>query len=145
MIRILCNECHSIYDKVEKENLPIDTLSNRIDNGDETNINENMIKKGMNKSKAIQLAWSANLTSITNSNINAAQDVWWREPNNNRFKTDLYIILNDSNSKTLYIFKLPGNTIKIRQVINISEHYPNFLFNINSVCLPHHLILGVVL
>lgn len=116
-IRILCNDCHRIYDRVVKEKIVAKPLSVNNAKQDESDLIEKMIRDQMNKSKAIGLAKSAGLTSLANSNtifsnVSAAQDVWWLEPHNSKFQTDLYIILNKDILKTLYIFRLPANTIR---------------------------------
>lgn len=74
-------------------------------------------EKRMTKSEAINMAREKFLTSLDNSNtlfsnINAAQDVWWLEPSNIKFASDLYFVLNNEKTQTLYIFKLPANTIR---------------------------------
>ena len=124
-IRILCNTCHKKYDnskqfhEIASERIEV---VNPVDSGNvklkEIKIIEKLIKeKRMNKSKSINMASSKFLTSLDHSNtlfsnINAAQDVWWLEPSNNKFRSDLYFILNNDKIQTLYIFKLPANTIR---------------------------------
>jgi hypothetical protein len=75
-----------------------------------------LITKEMNKSKALQAAQANGLSSLSNtntifSNIIQVQKGWWLQPSNNKFKRDLYLILNDDKVRKLYIFKLPANTI----------------------------------
>lgn len=111
-IRVLCKECHRKYDKVTKEG----TLTEKKTIAEESIVIENLIQSQMNKSKAMKIAYANNLTSLTNSNtifsnIISNLDSWWLQPHNDKFKSDLYIILNDSRLKKLYIFKLPANTI----------------------------------
>jgi hypothetical protein len=119
-IKILCKECHRKYDKVIKEEKVISKKTSIVDEGI---IIENLIKNQMNKSKAMQIAYSKSLTGLTNSNtifsnIISVQDGWWLQPFNDKFKNDLYIMLNDERSHKLYVFKLPANTI-----INPSLHF----------------------
>jgi hypothetical protein len=71
----------------------------------------------MKKTKAISLAKTKSITSLDHSNtlfsnINASQNVWWLEPSNDKFTSNLYFILNNEKTQTLYIFKLPANTIR---------------------------------
>lgn len=119
-IKVLCKECHRKYDKkITEEKSTI----RKISNVNEGSIIENLIKNQMNKSKAMKNAYSRNLTSLTNSNtifsnIIYAQDGWWLQPFNDKFKNDLNIILNDEKSHKLYIFRLPANTIT-----NPSSHF----------------------
>lgn len=130
-IRILCNTCHKKYDnfkqtnEIKSEKIEAPKLIDLERKGlKDDEIIERLIKeKEMNKSKAINLAKSKSLTSIDHSNtlfsnINSAQDVWWLEPSNTRFNSDLYFILNNEKTQTLYIFKLPANTIR-----NASSHF----------------------
>ena len=119
-IRVLCKECHRKYDKQINEERPTIRKASIVDEG--TTI-ENLVKNQMNKSKAMHIAYTRNLTSLTNSNtifsnIINAQDGWWLQPFNDKFKTDLHIILNDDRAHRLYIFKLPANTIT-----NPSSHF----------------------
>lgn len=64
-IRVLCKECHRKYDKVVNEEKSTNKKASIVEEGI---IIENMIKNQMNKSKAMQIAASRNLTSPTNSN-----------------------------------------------------------------------------
>ncbi len=119
-IKVLCKECHRKYDKAIKEEI---STSEEISIADESIIIENLIKNQMNKSKAMELAYAKNLTSLTNSNtifsnIIYAQDGWWLQPSNDKFKNELNVILNDDRSHKLYIFRLPANTIT-----NPSSHF----------------------
>lgn len=110
-IRILCKDCHRKYDKIESEEEDVKVKSVI----DESIVIEKLVNDQMNKSKAIKLA-ATKITSLSNSNtifsnINAAQNIWWLEPNNNKFRNDLFIILNNDKDRELYYFKLPANTI----------------------------------
>lgn len=130
-IRILCNFCHKKYDNSKEiaEIVPGSIEEAKLVNLENKGLKEDKIieqlvkEKGMNKSKAIDIARSKSLTSIDHSNtlfsnINAAQDVWWLEPSNIRFQSVLYFILNNDKTQTLYIFRLPANTIK-----NANSHF----------------------
>lgn len=119
-IRVLCKECHRKYDKIIKEETPI---SKKTSIEEESVIIENLVKNQMNKSKAMKLVQSGNLTTLTNSNtvfsnIIYVQDGWWLQPSNDKFENDLHIILNDDRSHRLYIFKLPA-----RSITNPSHHF----------------------
>jgi hypothetical protein len=83
---------------------------------DESVIIENLVNSAMNKSKAMQLAYKANHPFLNNSNtifsnIIDAHQGWWLQPFNNKFEKDLYIILHESRSKKLYLFKISPNAI----------------------------------
>ncbi|MBD0333162.1 MAG: hypothetical protein ICV66_10935 [Chitinophagaceae bacterium] len=125
-VRILCRECHRIYDnsKVIHELVPeAETVISSAIEQNEGQVIEELITKNMNKPKAINIGRTKGLTSLDNSNtifsnVNSAQDVWWLEPNNEKLKHDLHVVLNDNNRKTLYFFKIPANTIK-----NPEQHF----------------------
>lgn len=70
----------------------------------------------MKKLQAVELTRKKYHLSLTNrntvfSNILSNSDRWWLQPSNDKFDSDLNIILNNSNSNNLYIFKIPANTI----------------------------------
>ena len=116
-VRILCKDCHRVYDKVIKEEIPINPPESNIAEDEESDFIEKIIKNKMNRSKAIALVRSTNLASLLNSNaifsnISSAYDFWWLQPHNDKFQKELYFILNDEKSKALYVFKLPANTIR---------------------------------
>jgi len=94
----------------------------------------------MNKTKAMQIAYTKNLTSLTNtntifSNIIAVHGGWWLQPHNDKFKNALHINLNDSRVNKLYIFKLPANAIA-----NPEKHFKQrndkFRANCSDVYIP---------
>ena len=141
-IRILCKSCHRKYDntkqihEIEPEEIEV---SNRADSEkyaeEESKIIEKLInQQRMNKTKAINLAKAKSITSLDHfntmfSNINSAQDVWWLEPNNDKFISNLYFILNNDKTQTLYIFKLPANTIR-----NPAQHFTQRNDNVKTNC-----------
>lgn len=109
-IRILCKDCHRRYDKIEGE-----AEENNEISMSESAVIEKLIYEQMNKSKAVKVA-ATKITSLLSSNtifsnINAAKDMWWLEPSNDKFKNKLHIILNNDNTQQLYIFQIPANTI----------------------------------
>lgn len=113
-IRILCNSCHKIYDKsvIEQTIGSLESIENN-----ENEIVEKLIFSQMNKAKAMKIAYTKNLTTLTNtntifSNIIAVQNGWWLQPSNDKFKQLLHIVLNDSRSNQLYVLRLPANIIK---------------------------------
>jgi hypothetical protein len=124
-IRILCKPCHRKYDSstsvdvIEPEVTDVkDSLDTNVLEKNEIQIIQKLItEQKMNKAKAIELARTKSLTTLSHSNtifsnINAAKDVWWLEPDNNKFASNLNIILNNDRVQTIYIFKLPANTIR---------------------------------
>jgi hypothetical protein len=136
-IRILCKDCHRKYDKIIKEE---SSITNETSVADESMIIEELVQGQMNKSKAMKIAYSKNLTSLTNSNtifsnIILALDSWWLQPFNDKFKSDLYIILNDNRTNKLYIFKMSANTIT-----NPSSHFKQrndkFRSNCSDIYIP---------
>ena len=135
-IRILCKDCHRKYDKVVNEK---GEGSEEI-SIDEGAIIEKLINDQMNKSKAIKIARTSNLTSLTNSNtifsnINAAQGIWWLEPNNDKFKSDLHIILNNDRDQKLHIFKIPANIIS-DPTIHFIQRNDSFRTNCSDIYIP---------
>ncbi len=124
-IRILCRQCHRAYDNLKQiHELNLQGKNKETSSDSETfdieegRLIEHLIKdKGMNKTKALNIAKTKSITSLNHSNtifsnINSAQDVWWLEPNNKKFETDLYFILNNDTKRILYFFKMPAGTIK---------------------------------
>lgn len=120
-IRILCRECHRKYDKGDvgsKKN-----IAKKITKNDENALIESLIKNQMNKSKAMKIVNEKNISSLINSNtifsnvINQL-DSWWLQPENDKFKSDLHIILNDNDASKFYILKLSANTIT-----NAASHF----------------------
>ena len=112
-IRILCNGCHRKYDK---NTAKVNSTDQLISIADEGAVIASFVKNQMNKSKAMKMAHDRSLTSLSNSNtifsnIIPAQDGWWLQPFNDKFKDELFIILNNNSSHELYILKLPANTI----------------------------------
>lgn len=74
------------------------------------------LKFSLKKSDAISLISDKLGFTITNnvifSNVNSTQPVWWLEPSNSKFSKDLYLLLNSNADKSLWVFKIPGDTIK---------------------------------
>jgi len=68
----------------------------------------------MDKSIAIRIISKKgiplNSKNVVFANINTRVPVWWLEPNNDKFKTDLYIALNCNINNILYVFFLPAGT-----------------------------------
>jgi hypothetical protein len=124
-IRILCKECHRKYDNLKQvhelgtdEQGIVNETNLEKEEAKEAHVIEDMVKNiSMNKTKALQIGKKTFLTYLNNtntifSNINHAQNVWWLEPKNKKFQLDLYFILNDDKSKTLYFFSVPAGSIK---------------------------------
>ena len=112
-IRILCRQCHRKYDQEDEEG-KINTKDLSVSN--ENVLIERLIKEQMNKSKAMMILNERRPGSLTNSNtifsnIITRHNGWWLQPENDKFKSDLHIILNDIKGCNVYIFKLPANTI----------------------------------
>lgn len=112
-IRILCQQCHRDYDRKEKVNPSLLKInSEKL----EAQAIERIINRNMNKSKALRLVSkqypNLNNSNTVFSNIILNKERWWLQLGNEKFKSDLNFILNNSNSKKLYIFHLPADTIK---------------------------------
>ena len=113
-IRILCRECHRKYDNENVEAKKNSTK--KLSRNDESALIESLIKNQMNKSKAMNIINEKNISSLINSNtifsnVITRLDSWWLQPENDKFKNDLHIILNDYKASKFYIFKLFANTI----------------------------------
>ena len=147
-IRILCNSCHKKYDNANQihEIVPGEiTVDNPADLDkyalEEGKIIQNLInEKEMDKTKAINFCKTKSITSLhlSNtlfSNIIAAQNVWWFEPHNKKFASNLYFILNNDQSKTLFIFKLPANTIRI-PAEHFKQRNDNYRKNCSDIYIP---------
>lgn len=118
-IKILCKDCHRAYDS----KAPIsDFISEDEDDIDleERDLNESeaitnlVLNSKMTKKRALEILninGNLNTKNTVYSSRNAAVDVWWLEPSNEKFRQDLFIILNDSVSNKLVLFKIPNNTI----------------------------------
>ena len=135
-IRVLCKECHRKYDRVIKEI----GENNKKDFTDEGALIQRLVNDQMNKSKAVKILNTKNLTSLTSSNtifsnINAAQDIWWLEPNNDRFKSDLCIILNNDRDQKLHIFKITANIISDPTIYFIQRN-DSFRTNCSDIYIP---------
>jgi hypothetical protein len=140
-IRILCKECHRRYDNSKKVH-ELESVEKTYSNSEEKDsiekegqLIENLVtQKYMNKTKALTIGRTKSLASLNNantifSNVNSAQNVWWLEPNNTKFQTDLYFILNNEKDRTLYFLKLPAGTIK-----NPTSHFQQRNDNIKTNC-----------
>jgi hypothetical protein len=78
----------------------------------------------MNKKKAIEIANKEGFVATTTSNsifanVNSSVNVWWLEPNNQKFNNDLYFLLNNNKEfpSELSILKIPAGTIKSPETI----------------------------
>jgi hypothetical protein len=124
-IRILCKECHRKYDNLKQvhelgteDQVKVNETNLEMEETKEGQIIEDLVKnKSMNKTKALKIGKTTFLTYLNNSNtifsnIISTRDEWWLQPNNKKFQSDLYFILNDAKSKTLYFFNIPGDSIK---------------------------------
>ncbi|MEO6540668.1 MAG: hypothetical protein ABIN74_06755 [Ferruginibacter sp.] len=70
----------------------------------------------MNKKDAINYINSKIGASLNNkntifSNPGSSLDLWWLEPNNEKFNEGFYFILNNTDIKKLMLFQIPKNTI----------------------------------
>ena len=147
-IRILCNSCHKKYDnskqiheivseEIEDDN-PVAVEKYVLEEG---KIIQNLInEKEMDKTKAINISRTRSLTSLQPSNtlfsnINAAQNAWWLEPNNKKFVSDLYFILNNDEFKTLFVFRFPANTISDPAKYFIQRN-DNYRKNCSDIYIP---------
>ena len=116
----MCKKGHREYDKVSAvpEYVPeyLDLDGEKFEER-EAEIVEKLINiSEMNKSKAIEFINNEKDGSLTAKNTiyssqNAAIDVWWLEPKNLKFSSELNFVLNNANSNTLYQFCLPPDAI----------------------------------
>lgn len=134
-IRILCKNCHREYDASEKKNK--DKKQGKVDEG---KLIERIVNNQMNKSKAIVLARQNHLTTLSNtntifSNVVSNSDRWWLEPANDKFKSELNIILNNSNSDYLYIFQIPGKVIS-DPALNFKQRNDKYRKDCSDIYIP---------
>ncbi|MEI8202842.1 MAG: hypothetical protein WCH34_07515 [Bacteroidota bacterium] len=126
-IKILCKECHREYDKQENIIEIEDELEDDIDN-DKIDQQEMEIVSGlianskMNKSKALPFFQNRvndilNNSNVVYSNVNNTVNVWWLEPANEKFKTEFFIVLNNSDCRKLLLFQIPKNEIENPELV----------------------------
>ena len=122
-IKILCKSCHREYDRKRKIHELGDETDQNAGKGSspiqnqEAGIIETLIFNTMNKNKALQIAYSHLKLPLNNgntifSNIVGSSPMWWLQPQNDKFQSDLFIILNHDSVNKLYFFKLPAGTIQ---------------------------------
>ena len=121
-IIILCKECHQKYDRPEMSTISVidehidDIDIEKIDQQEIKIVSDLIINSKMNKSKALdfikdKITFGIDTKSVIYSNVNSAIDVYWLEPSNDKFKNGFHIILNNSNERKLFLFKIPENII----------------------------------
>ena len=121
-VRILCKDCHRKYDKpnntslaiIEEDDEEIDI--EKIEQQEIKIVSDLIANSKMNKSKALdfikdKITFGIDAKSVIYSNVNSAIDVWWLEPSNDKFKNGFHIILNNSNERKLFLFKIPEKAI----------------------------------
>jgi hypothetical protein len=120
VIKVLCKTCHYKYDKTNSddyediEKKDIDEITKAFDSI--------MIKTMNSKKKAIETANKNGFGEITGSNsifanVNSAVNVWWLEPDNQKFSEDLYLLLSHTDTNELFILKIPANIINDPETI----------------------------
>lgn len=136
-IRVLCRECHRKYDRGEKD------LAEPVEKTDpikETEIIEKLVNSQMNKSKAMKLAFAESGARLTDSNtiysnIIAVQNGWWLQPQNDKFKSELFMILHDDRSKKLYFFVIPPNAIS-NPARHFNQRNDKYRSNCSNIYIP---------
>lgn len=118
VIRILCRGCHREYDRSNPSANIRTEIEQTIEQPlvKESKEIEKLIHNTLNKSAAIDIINKKSGSKLNNantlfSNINSAVDVWWLEPNNEKFKTGFDFLLNYPDNRTLFHFNIPGNII----------------------------------
>lgn len=117
-IRILCKNCHGKYDRLDSNFVSIiDGVDTEEIELKEIEIVSTLISNSvMNKSKALEFIRDKvdvvlDNNNVVYSNVNNTVNVWWLEPNNDKFKSGFYIILNNSNGKKLFLFRIPNMAV----------------------------------
>jgi hypothetical protein len=141
-IRILCKECHRKYDRKKKI---LSEMSEDLESIKETDLIEKLVNAQMNKSKAIKLASTKSGSRLMDSNtiysnIVTAQNGWWLQPNNDKFKNELFMILHDDRSKKLYCFRIPANTITHSER-HFNQRNDKYRSNCSNIYIPTSGIL----
>lgn len=116
-IKVLCKACHKKSHSTEK----IDEIDEVQEMNEAREIKSIISSNKLSKKRALELVLKKGYNELTNSNtiysnINTAKDVYWLEPNNNKFSESFYVILNNSLKKQISLFLIPANSI-----INYSE------------------------
>jgi len=58
-----------------------------------------------------------NTSNTILSNINDSKPVWWFDPSNDKFNSDIHLLLNDQNKKILYYFFIKSGSIKNPEIL----------------------------
>ena len=146
-IKILCKECHRNYDRKKAihefipETTDVRNVSEVVKYAEKENkAIEEMVNRHLNKGKSLEIInekinQRLNSPNTIFSNIISIDDVWWLQPHNSKFQNDLNIILNDYKTQTLFLLRLPANTIT-----NASDHFKQrndkFRTNCSDIYIP---------
>jgi hypothetical protein len=136
-IRVLCRECHRKYDKVQKG---LSGPTEKTDPANEPEIIEKLVNSQMNKSKAMKLAYAESGARLTNSNtiysnIIAVQNGWWLQLQNDKFKSELFMILHDDRSSKLYFFVIPPEAI-LDPSLHFNQRNDKYRSNCSNIYIP---------
>lgn len=115
IIKVLCKPCHREYDNSKTK---VDSVKIKADQEIENILNA----PKLSKKHSIELLKKNGIDNLINSNtvfsnVNKAIDVYWLEPDNNKFSKDFNIILNDFVNRKLNLFTIRGNSIKSPELI----------------------------
>jgi len=107
---LLLTDENEIY-QITEESILEDSYS-RVGKHDE---NDKVSLRG-NKKKALlylqkNTDYLLNNQNMVFSNMNKTSGEWWFEPSNEKFKSELFIVLYHNIENTLYMFHLPANSI----------------------------------
>jgi len=58
-----------------------------------------------------------NTSNTIFSNINDNKPVWWFDPSNDKFNSDIHLLLNNQNNKILYYFFIKSGSIKNPEIL----------------------------
>jgi hypothetical protein len=116
VLRVLCKKCHREYDKTSTDDYE------KIEKDEIIAIGKAMEVVISDKKKAIEAAHQNGFSEINANNsifanVNSAVNVWWLEPDNQKFSKDLYLLLSNTNTKELFILKIPAGKINNPETI----------------------------
>lgn len=104
----------NLDDNIERKtsNYISENSYNRIvQHGNEYKLGSKRDKKAALKYLNEKTDYPLNKRNIVFSSINKTSGKWWFEPQNKKFKLDLYLVLYHDTESSLYLFHIPANSI----------------------------------
>ena len=89
---------------------------------------KNYLKKYLINKGVLDDSWDFNLASLNKNNR-----FFWANPRVDCIKTNWCLVLNDNPAKTLYVFKIPANSISRDQIVTRLHHHKDEAIQITIV------------